>query len=233
MIGASKDNSMFQASPLNSNGAGSYFFAGRTGNLNGGQLQRALISFDVAGSIPAGATIDSVTLSLNMSRSSSLDQPVGLHLLQQDWGEGTSNSDGGFPGPGVGAPATAGDATWQHTFFPGSTWTTQGGDFNAVASASQTVGFTTGIYTWSSSGMVADVQNWLDNPGNNFGWAVLGNESGPLQTAKRFDTRNNAIAANRPILTVNFTPIPEPSTSLICGIIAVGVCCINRNRKRP
>ena len=25
--------------------------------------------------------------------------------------------------------------------------------------------------------MVTDVQSWLDNPANNFGWLVLGNES--------------------------------------------------------
>ncbi len=230
VIGASKDNSMFENNPLNSNGAGSFFFAGRTGPLNNNALQRGLIAFDVAGSVPGGATIDSVSLSLHLSRSVSGDQPVSLHLLQQDWGEGTSSSDG--PNPGVGAPATAGDATWQHTFFPGSTWTNPGGDFNAVASATQTVGLTLTNYNWSSAGMVADVQSWLDNPANNFGWAVLGNESGPTRVAKRFDSRNSATAAFRPSLTINFTPIPEPSTGLLGTVITMGLCCFGRKRRR-
>jgi len=49
--------------------------------------------------------------------------------------------------------------------------------------------------------MVADVQLWLNTPANNFGWLVLGNESGS-QTAKKFDTRENSNPANRPVLTV-------------------------------
>ena len=53
---------------------------------------------------------------------------------------------------------------------------TQGGDFSATVSASQSVG-AIGQYTWSSAQMVADVQSWLDNPASNFGWLVLGDES--------------------------------------------------------
>ena len=59
--------------------------------------------------------------------------------------------------------------------------------------------------------MVADVQSWLDNPSTNFGWLLVGNEA-LSETSKRFDSRENAIADNRPLLTVNFTPVPEPQT---------------------
>jgi len=52
----------------------------------------------------------------------------------------------------------------------------QGGDFSAIVSASQSVG-PVGFYTWNSTQMVSDVQSWLDNPGFNFGWLVLGDES--------------------------------------------------------
>ena len=56
--------------------------------------------------------------------------------------------------------------------------------------------------------MVADVQSWLDNPANNFGWLVLGDESAVL-TAKRFDTRESAIP---PVLTIQYTaPTPTPT----------------------
>ncbi|MBC7771163.1 MAG: hypothetical protein H7210_01580, partial [Pyrinomonadaceae bacterium] len=39
----------------------------------------------------------------------------------------------------------------------------------------------------------------------NFGWLLRGNESSD-QTAKRFDTRENTTAANRPTLVVTFDP---------------------------
>ena len=46
-----------------------------------------------------------------------------------------------------------------------------------MVSASQSVG-AIGDYTWSSARMVGDVQSWLDNPVNNFGWLVLGGRVG-------------------------------------------------------
>lgn len=53
--------------------------------------------------------------------------------------------------------------------------------------------------------MVSDVQDWLDNPANNFGWLIKGQES-VGQTAKRFDSRENPTAANRPLLTIYYSP---------------------------
>ena len=55
--------------------------------------------------------------------------------------------------------------------------------------------------------MVADVQSWLVNPASNFGWLVLGDESGS-GTAKRFDTRESA---SPPVLTVEYTPGLTPT----------------------
>ena len=123
-----------------------------------------------------------------------------------DWGEGTSVAPGE---EGTGAPATTNDATWRHRFFDTIFWTTQGGDFSGTVSASQSVG-AVGDYVWSSAPMVADVQSWLDNPANNFGWLVLGDESA-IETAKRFDTRESTIP---PVLTINYTtatPTPTPT----------------------
>ncbi len=205
-IGASRDNTMFEANPTNSNGAGSYFFAGRTGVNSGLALHRALIAFDVAGNIPAGATINAVSLSLHLSRSPVSSSTVSLHVANQAWGQAGSNSDNEIPGPGEGVPAQAGDATWQHTFFPGATWNNSGGDFNPIASATQTVGFTPGFFTWTSATMVADVQIWLDTPSANFGWVILGDEGGIARTSKRFDSRENSNPSFQPMLTVTFTP---------------------------
>jgi hypothetical protein len=208
----SKDNTLYEYDPAegdHSNGAGFHLFAGENGQ---GELRRGVLAFDIAGTIPPGSTITAVGLSMNMSMTPAGTLTVELHKLLADWGEGTSHAP---MGEGDGAPATPNDATWRHRFFDGVFWTTQGGDFSATVSASQSVGGT-GHYTWSSAQMVADVQSWLDNPASNFGWLVLGDETA-IATSKRFDTRESA---SPPILTIEFrvapsarsrpTPAPRP-----------------------
>ncbi len=197
-LGASKDNTLYQSvDGFTSNGAGQYFFAGTT---VAPELRRGLIAFDIAGSVPAGATITSVSLQLNMSRSISGDVAVGLHRAAANWGEAASDALGE---EGTGAPAQPGDATWIHRFSPGSPWASAGGDFAATASATTTVG-ARGFYTWSGPGLVSDVQSWLSAPAGNFGWVVIADEA-TVPSAKRFDTKENPIVANRPRLTVSYT----------------------------
>src|SRR5215216_2191489 len=203
-ITPSKDNTLYEYDPLEgdmSNALGLHFFSGETAM---GELRRGVLAFDIAGNIPPGSTITAVTLSLNMSRTP-LDKPrtVELRKLLADWGEGTSMASGE---EGDGAPATPNDATWRHRFFDTIFWTTEGGDFSATVSASQSVG-PLGQYTWSSTQMIADVQSWLDNPASNFGWLVLGDESTVL-TSKRFDTRESA---SPPVLMIEYLPGPTPT----------------------
>ena len=196
-----------------SNGAGFHFFAGRTQGKDGqgfGELRRGLIHFDVS-SIPPGSTIDSVVLTLNMSRTIAGPQDVSLHSALADWGEGTSDAPGQ---EGGGADATPGDATWFHTFFDTSFWATVGGDFAATPSATTVVG-SEGVYTWGSTpGMEADVSAWVDNPSMNFGWVVVGEENleGGGATTKRFDTREidpDEGPFLMPELSIDFTlPVP-------------------------
>ena len=206
-INPNKDNTLYEFVPADgdrSNALGDHFFAGMTAE---GLIRRGVLAFDIAGSIPSGSTITSVSLSMNMSKTISDTRTVELHVVLVDWGEGTSNANAS---EGQGAPATPNDATWRHRFFDTIFWTTQGGDFSATVSASQSVGGT-GHYTWSSAQMVADVQSWLDNPASNFGWLVLGDETA-IATAKRFDTRESA---SPPMLTIEFrvpriAPRPRP-----------------------
>jgi hypothetical protein len=212
-INPSKDNTLYEYVPADgdvSNALGFHFFSGETAD---GELRRGVLAFDIAGTVPPHSTITGVTLSLNMSRAAfDTDRTVELHKLLADWGEGTSHAPGE---EGTGAPATPNDATWRHRFFDTIFWTTEGGDFSATVSASQSVG-AIGVYTWSSLQMIADVQSWLDNPAGNFGWLVLGDES-DIATAKRFDTRESA---SPPVLTIQYvgpaprvrpTPHPRPT----------------------
>ena len=204
-----KDNTLFDTGTDSSSGAGDAVFSGKTGLGGGGTVQRAVLAFDVAGDVPPGSTITAASLTLTLVNAGGIDdQTHSLHRLTADWGEGTSVGLGGN-----GAPATPGDATWSHTFFPDSFWTNPGGDFDPVASATQVVGITPGtVYTWHSTPqLVADVQDMLDDYCGNFGWLVQGNEV-VFNSAKKFASKENLNSAMHPVLTVTFertaSPIP-------------------------
>lgn len=203
-ITPSKDNTLYEdPNGALSNGAGQHIFAGRTG-FTTNVVRRAVVAFDVAGNVPSGATIDSATLTLHMSRAAfgATPQTFELNRLLSDWGEGSS--DAAFQ-EGGGVASTQGDATWRHTFYATQFWSTVGGDFVAQASASQSVAGTTGFYVWGPTPqMTADVQGWLDDPTGNHGWILVGNE-GQLQSARRFDSRENLQASVRPTLTIEYT----------------------------
>ena len=204
---ATKDNTLIEnATGSLSNGAGRFFFAGRTGQLSG-SIRRGVVGFDLAASIPPGSRIDSVAVVLHMSKSSTAGaQTVVMRRLLADWGEGTSVGAGGGGGEAGGAPSTLNDATWIHRFFDTQFWSSAGGDFAAVPSASASVGDTT-FYTWSSWNLVTDVQGWVANPASNFGWIFTGNESAPA-SAKEFGSRQNLDPRFRPRLFVRFrTPV--------------------------
>ena len=215
-LGAVRDNTLYEEGNL-SNGSGDFFFAGRNG---GGSERRALLLFDL-GAIPDGATIESVALELTVSQANSVVADVGLHRLLSDWGESTSDANGG---EGGGIEAEVGDATWLHSFYPGTLWSNPGGDFDATASATQSV-IEPDVYTWQSSGLVADVQSWVDGSVDNFGWALV-NDSLVSGSAKRFNSRDNAAS---PILRVEFSVVPEPSCVALLSVL--GCAVVVRRRK--
>lgn len=214
-LNPAKDNTLFEDSIGGlSNGAGAYMFVGENRAAN---TRRGLTAFDLTG-IPIDALINSVTLRVHCSRTSSGSRAVQLRRVDADWGEGTSDS--GEPG-GSGAAPSAGDATWIHTFFDQAFWSAPGGDFSSnVSSAVSVAG--TGFYTFpTSANLVSDVQQWVNDPTDNFGWLLMGPEDGGA-SAKRLDTREHPTPEWRPTLTVNYT-IPEPTsiTLLLAGLSAL------------
>jgi hypothetical protein len=203
VVQALKDNTMYGESDTLSNAKGQHIYAGTNNNLP--SPRRALIAFDIAAVLPAGATVDSVSLRLVMTKTSPQAPPatVTLRRLTADWGEATSIADLGL-GEGGGGSATPGDATWGHKFYDTVAWTTPGGDFDPSGSYPVVTTSTLGPYVWQSSQMAADVQGWLDTPASNFGWILLGEEIGAGH-AREFDSREHPTAANRPRLTVHYT----------------------------
>ena len=203
-LSPSKDNSIWNdPAGQTSGGASEGLYVGRADTQAAVEVRRALIAFDVAGSIPAGATITSAEVRMYVSMSGlPASFPMGLHRATQDWGESTSFSFGG-----KGAQAERGDTTWLHTFFNNQFWSSAGGDFLATASATTSVG-DVAFYDWSSPQLIADVQDMLDQPGDNFGWLVRGNET-TLKSAKRFESSETSFPSFAPVLTVEWDLAPE------------------------
>ena len=236
-----KDNTLIQTSAGNlSNGLGD-IYVGRTNQDGQGpattSIRRGLIEFDIAGNIPAGATITGATLTLNEVQGLNGNQTVSLHALLQDWGQGTSYFSGG-----QGAPATNNDATWLYTFYNAAnpsaspTWTTPGGSYSPIVSATSliTQGSPNQLFTWSSANnpqMLADVQGWLDHPATDFGWIMLGNES-QGQTAKQFSSSESTTPGFWPTLTVSYSAVPEPGTAVLAAAGALGLAAVGFVRRR-
>ncbi len=225
LLGASKDNTLINNSEGSfSNGAGS-LFAGLTGNAGPGAL-RVVLAFDSVSDIPVGSVITDVELTLNVLQAGpgSGSDSFSLHRLEQDWGEGTSSSSGG-----AGVASTPGDATWIHTFFESSTWANPGGDFHSTPSAVEII-VGTGPVSWdTTSELVADVQNWVNNPGTNFGWILIGDESAD-KSAREFNSRD--FSSNAPQLSVTFTPIPEPHSLALAMLGSLGGLLLYPRRQR-
>ncbi|MBX2827118.1 MAG: HYR domain-containing protein [Flavobacteriaceae bacterium] len=209
-----KDNSLFEETPGNSNGAGQLMYVGQNGV---GENHRGVLTFDVAGSVPAGATITGVTLTMTADHPTASNgaHDFNLHRLLEDWGEGASDNGTapGSGGGGFGVPGIAPDATWDDAML-GTPWASgSGGNFNPASSAGQTVD-TNGPYNWTSAGLISDVQDMLDNPGANFGWIIIGNET-TGGTTKRFGTRESAIP---PVLQIVYETIAGVTITQTAGL---------------
>ena len=114
-------------------------------------------------------------------------------------------------------------------------WSTAGGDYAGTASGSVSVNAAAAYTFASTAGLVADVQAWVDTPGTNYGWAMLGDESA-ARTAKKFSTREEPVVADRPTLTVDFTP-PVPALpswglfALTTALLASGTVLVARRAR--
>jgi len=194
-VGASIDNTIFKDLAL-SNGLGEYFFAGTTKD---GVVKRALVMFDLTESVPAGVTVDSAILVLHPTKVKPGSTSISVHMLTTEWGEGSSKAE---DGDGKGAVATAGDATWDFAKFNTQPWIKTGGDYALEASTSSTVSTVNGA-EFSSILITANVNYWLANPSNNYGWILIGDEFSTSTSAK-FGSRDNIDPMLWPILKLYY-----------------------------
>jgi hypothetical protein len=195
-IPCSLDNSLYEdATGSLSNAKGIGLFVGVTGQNT---KRRALVKFDIAGALPAGARVLDASLNITVTRTAvPFDVDVFAHRALASWGEGTSNAPGQ---EGGGAPSSNGDATWRHRFYPNTLWTNLGGDFAPTASAVVRSPAYGSASSGASSAFVQDVQQMLSNPASNHGWLLKTNEA-QAYVARRLGSRESTTP---PSLTVTY-----------------------------
>jgi hypothetical protein len=237
-LAPSQENTLIESSAGTLSNAEGNLYVGLTNQASGINIRRGLIEFNIAGDIPAGATITGGTLTMtDVTTGNTGARTLSLYDMLQAWGQGSSYSSGG-----QGTAATNGDATWLYTFYdaanPSSSpaWADQdqGGDFSATLSASALDSTNGQLVIWSSSSnpqVKTDIQNWLDDSTTNYGWLLQGVESGS-QTAKVLGA-GPYYAGSQPTLTVSYA-VPEPSTLClaISGLLAIGVVKARRCGRR-
>ena len=102
-----------------------------------------------------------------------------------------------------------------------------GGTFLSGVSASGGIGGV-GTYMFSSPGLISDVQFWLNQPAQNFGWFLVGEEirdgANAIGTARRFNSRQDP--DTQPQLFISYE-IPEPRVVFLLGL-GWGILLISR-----
>jgi len=196
-----KDNTLYETMDGSlSNGAGAWTFIGLTTS----GLRRSIVAFDVSDlDVCDQITAVRVIFTIDQAPATSSAGTAGLHLVLQDWGEGTS--DALSPG-GQGTTSTTNDATWIHSFYDTASWNNAGGDFMMTPSAQAPFGTQSmDVLNFTSTALlIDDVLGWVQDPASNYGWIILGDEIN-LRNARRLISKDSQ-AKETPTLLIDFVP---------------------------
>jgi len=159
--------------------------AGASLIVNGNPDNAALLKWDLSG-IPAGSTLQSATLSINVTGASA--DTYEIYELKRSW--------------------TETQATWNKS-NSATSWQSAGahGSLDRGATVLGTVtASAVGIrnVVLNAAGL-AVVQGWVNNPATNFGF-ILQDYANTIKDDLAFSSREATIAANRPQLQVVYSP---------------------------
>lgn len=204
-INPSGDATLHEAFPNNNVGANDFIVAGTSGfALPTTQLARtrALIKFDLAGRVPAGATITRARVTVTVvTAPSQTGSMFSLSKALAPWTEGRG------VGPS-GQSAQIDEVTWNSRVAGSSSWQVAGalGASDVAQTESATAPINqVGSYTFESAGLISDIQSWLAAPANNFGWVLWG-QSAAARSGRQFASREADIG--RPVLEITYTAAP-------------------------
>jgi hypothetical protein len=199
------DTDLQKASPTNNFGSSLDLVSGGLGMNSGFDVRRILLKFDFSGQIPPQAVINSATLTVNVifhlpAGGMGPDSTFGLRRVLQDWNET--------------------EATWNNRSSTNA-WSSPGaaGTGDSISTASSTVFVSAlGSYVFpSTTALMADVQEYVANPGKNFGWLLMSESEAP-QTARHFASREDPV--NTPYIVVDYSP--PPPALVISGCTLIG-----------
>jgi hypothetical protein len=157
-----------------------------------GASERPLVMFDLTG-IPSGSTIDSASLDMTYYAKGAND-PVGRTIRFQRCTKTFVELQ----------------ATW-NIYSTGNNWDSAGGDVDGVLAASDaTVPASFQVMSWNDAGMVAQVQDAVDNRSGIWIGRAVDTAAGAFFTTWR--SRNYGTPADRPSFTIVYT---APATHAI------------------
>ncbi len=197
VLSPAADTTLFAAAADSSLGASDSMAVGGTAHS---QLGRALIRFDVAHSLPAGAVVTGVRLEFTVVRepAGAVASMFAVHRMLRSWQEGLGIGN-------LGSLAATGDSTWNRRSHPDVSWTSPGGapgsDYVGVASGEILVTHLR-KYSVSSELMAGDVRAWQSDPSTEFGWMLRNEMEAEGLTARRVASREDG--ARAPLLTIDY-----------------------------
>lgn len=176
--------------------------SGTTGPVAGALKNRALLKFNVAANIPSNAIVTSASLTMTIVQTPPLAMNLwfSLHKVFSDWSESS--------------------VTWTNRFSPPAAWSAPGGaaprDYSSSVTQSNLITGVSAFTFASNPAMVADVQDWLAIPANNFGWILICELEELEKSVRKFGSREAPNSSVRPSLEVQFTlRVIAPSLTLL------------------
>lgn len=176
--------------------------------------QRAILKFDLS-SVPAGTTIQSASLTLavshaNIPSSGWVDYQVDVYQIADAdaaWQQGTAvfaNQNG--------------SACWNYLAYDPTTPTPWAGGAGLVSGTDYVAApvYTTPFLASDSGGLktytlpASLVQHWLTNP--NAGLLITATETVSNDDQMVMQSSESGTISDRPLLTIKYTPVPEPMT---------------------
>src|SRR5262249_1077025 len=206
-LSASQDSWLDKANPDTNHGTDTTLVV----DPKASSVKRTFVQFDLS-SIPPCATINSATLKLTITTSGASSRAHAVHRLTQSWNEA-----------GVAWKSRDGINSWPNP----------GGTFNATATATASTGTASGVViSWDVTG---DVAAFVAGTAVNNGWVVKDiSETGGASIQFLYGSRENAVAADRPVLEVTFTP-PNCDDGNACtdDTCSPTTGCIHTNNTAP